>query len=657
MYKSRAETGNAWRWVAPVVVTAAVAGACALYVYYHPLAAPFLRASAQKLAHAALFAALAWAAWFAGHLLIRLVFRREESWWELELAVGLAAFGFAAFALAALGLLYPWVVRGVVLAVVALSAPTLWRTLRGARERLEARRDALSPGVLLLGAAALPFLAAVLVRATQPPTDWDVLVYHLYIPKVYAAAHGIVYLPRLVFASMPLNGEMMFLWAYQWDGLGAAAAVAPLVNVLTLVVTWRLARLWLDNFWAAMAAAVLLFTPVFAGSLPIADVDFIVATFVLLAFHLYVRGFARGRDAALAGLLLGLALGTKYTGAHAALAFVPLVALDLARRRLTLGRAAVFFGVALAVYAPWMVKAWAERGDPFFPALYGVFGGRDLSPEVAAAAMRWLRGMGMGRGLWDYVALPYRLSFLASNGYDKFDGFLLPFSIVALALACVWFRRWRLLLFAAAYVASWAFIGSQQLRFLSAAVALCAVAAAGVLAAAAAAFRKGGQTAFRVAAAAFVFLFGYWLNFPLAWGGVRALDYYAYGDADKFLLGATPCYAPTKFVNEELPRDAVVLMLFDSHLLYLERRAVYDSFWEASETLHHVQKLPDAAAVDAYVRSLGVTHLLICTQEPERYWHYYDAATKDHWEGYLDLYTTVIARPYGYEIRAVNPGP
>lgn len=603
-----------------------------------------------------LFIALVWAAYFVGRAVSLYIFRRRQSLWEVDVALGFAAFGTAAFVLAMTHLLYEWVARAAVLAAVALSAPLLWRYVRAAGSFLRQSIAGTSAGVVALGVVSVAFALSLLTRVGGlPPFEWDVLVYHLYLPKVFTEAHHFVYLPRLVYSSMPLGAEMMFSWAFLWDGLGAAAAVAPLFNILMVAATWRLARRYLDDLWAAAAAFFLLFTPSFAAAFGASNVDFVVGAFAVMALALYLNGLRRCADAALAGALLGAALTVKYTGAYALVAFVPVLCVDIAKRRLPLRYAAVFLITAFATVSPWLVKAFVERGNPVFPALYDVFGGRDLSAEAAAGIIPALRRIGMGRGITDYVLLPYRVSIQGGSGYGHFAGSLWPFSFLIVPLALIWFRRWRLLLFTVFYFAAWAFLISQQLRFLSAAYATLAVLTAGVFAAAADVFKGSARAVSRFVTVGSAVVLGCLLNAPNVLAGLEALRYYEKGGAETYLRERARHYAADKFVNDTLPEDAVVLMLFDNCLLYLERPAIYDSFLDASATIYDIQKLNTPAEVAAYVEGLGATHVMFYRVGASYFWNYYERSARRLWESYAARYTTVVYDDGYYEVRAVRP--
>ena len=641
--------------VAAVVATVSALASGALFFYHHTARVDALVILGNEAAHVFLFAALAWAAYFVGSLVYRSVFRQKRPYWEIQLALGFIIFGLAAFALGAAHLLYAWVVRGIILVILALSAPLLWRYGNEFGGLLKERLSKLTPGPLLVAAALAPLVAAILVRVGLPPFEWDSLVYHLYIPKVYAEAHAFVYLPRLAYSSIPLGGEMMFTWGYLWDGIGCAAAVAPLLNALMVVATWRLARRYMDNLWATAAAAFLFVTPSFLLYFPSAYVDMILGAFALMSLFIYVRGFKSYGDAALAGVFLGAALGIKYTGSYALIGFAPIVITDLIRRRVPVRRALAFLAVAFVVVLPWLGKAFVERGNPVFPSLYKVFGGRDLSPVVAEKVLEWQRSIGMGRELEDYAFLPYRVSFEANSGYENFDGFILPVSVVALLLSLIWFRRWRLITYTAFYFVAWAFIASQQLRFLSASFGLFAILAAGVFAYATARFKGVVRGALAFVLIGSVVTFGYAASGPsVCYFVPDAVKYIMSRNADGYLLQTVPVYRGDKFANENLPEDAVILMIFNDHLLYLEREAVYDSFFEASETLTHVETLGSPSEVADYVEGLGATHILTGQFSISYFWSHYDPATVVLWYAYLKGYTDVIYDDGEIEIRVIK---
>jgi hypothetical protein len=95
-------------------------------------------------------------------------------------------------------------------------------------------------------------------------------------------------------------------------------------------------------------------------------------------------------------------------------------------------------------------------------------------------------------------------------------------------------------------------------------------------------------------------------------------------------------------------------MIFNDHLLYLEREAIYDSFFEASETLNHVATLDSASEVADYVDSLGATHILTGRFSQSYFWSHYDPATVALWYAYLRGYTQEVYNDGEIEIRVIK---
>ncbi|GAH64968.1 unnamed protein product, partial [marine sediment metagenome] len=235
-----------------------------------------------------------------------------------------------------------------------------------------------------------------------------------------------------------------------------------------------------------------------------------------------------------------------------------------------------------------------------------------------------------------------------------FAGNLWPLSFLAVPLALVWFRRWRVLLFSVFNFASWALVGSQQLRFLGATIGTFAVLNAGVFAAATGAFRGTGRKIATALIAGTVVVGGYFIGFgylPNYWRGF--VDYQEIR-ADGFLSRWATCYGADKFVNENLPRDAVLLLVFDDCQLYLERRAICDPFLDASDIIYNVGELKEPGDVAAYVRALGATNVMNNKRGAAYFWGCYDRSTRALWEAYLREYTTVIYDDGTYEVRAID---
>ncbi len=131
-----------------------------------------------------------------------------------------------------------------------------------------------------------------------------------------------------------------------------------------------------------VAAAVLLSAPSIVLLMGWPYVEMALLLYTTLSFLALARFWDDGSQArgwlALSGVCAGLALSTKYT----ALAVLPALGITWGFWRLTDGRSRkqeagdmlVVCGIALAVWAPWLVKNWLLTGNPLYPFFFrGVY--------------------------------------------------------------------------------------------------------------------------------------------------------------------------------------------------------------------------------------------------------------------------------------------
>lgn len=611
-----------------------------------------------KLWHLGLFLFFWVAVYAVGRGVEKLIFGRASAPPDVAVAFGIVAFVLWAFALCAAGLAYVWVARVSVISA-ALAGIVV---LRGEFGRVPSRvrrwlaELGLPTAALLAGTAALA--APVALSAAHPPTYIDALVYHLAVPKAYAAAHGFVYLPCNVYASTPMGGSLFYLWPYLWDGLIAANASHLVATVLAASLTYRVARRWLSQFYAALSGAFVILSPVIFISMGGAHNDHFLVLFVAAAIYEYLnaenaRAGERGRRSASVGIFIGAALAVKYTAVAAVAAFVVVFVYDLIKKRVRLRDVAIIAGVGAALLLPWLVKAYVERGNPVFPLCYDVFGGRDFTVEQARRVTSWQMGMGRGRGFWDYVLLPYRVSVASGVMYEDFAGKYLPFLLPLAALGAVLFRKGgRVVAFGWVYLAAWAF-GPQQLRFLDGALPAFAVAAAGALAAADVGWGAQLARIWRaLVALAFVVVAGAAVV-PADLATLPRQLYLGGMPQQEFLRRWAAFYPAQEFMNRELPGDAKVLLLYYNETLYLERSAVYDSFLSASAILIGAEKARDEADLYELVRGWGVTHVHLYFHGEPRAEGFYSKDALARIRSFLSRYGVVLYEdPYSkvYEL-------
>ncbi len=542
----------------------------------------------------------------------------------LRALLGLGVISIAVLVIGLAGLFPPgwlaWVIMLVMLAGLLRWARDWWRDVSEGLTLAFARLPGAAVHWVVRGVLFL--LGLTLLMALSPPTTWDALTYHLAGPRHYLDAGRIVSFPENHFLGFPQVVEMLYLWLMILARPQAAALLHGGFGVLTLLTMLGLGQRLRRPSAGWLAAAILLASESVWAQFHWAYNDLALMAFTLAALVALLawNGAAvRQRDCylVLTGVFVGLAMGTKYTAAGAAVG-IGVLALWIAPRArvITLARAgAMVTAVALAVWSSWPLKNTLLDGSPFLPFL-GAAGFDRFD--------RWyyLRP-GTGYGLRDLVLAPLQAAIFGAEGispYNAATGALL-FGLLPLA-AVGWPQRdrteraliSRLLIFAVPpYLAwlygiatSWFLVQTRLLFPIFPALALVG------------AFAVEGLRDFpplrdllRLVRAVVVIalalaVFGSTLTFvrtnPVRVTlGLRSEDDYL-----RERLGTH--YAAMEQVNA-LPEDARVQFLWEPRIYYCERDCIPDSLID--EWWHARQLEPDPLAIAAGWREQGITHVLI----------------------------------------------
>jgi len=538
-------------------------------------------------------------AWGLGRRLIR-VLRVAAGPDELLLAFGLGA-GLLAWGVLILGLIGRLSTPGfAVLGLLALAAavPELRRT---AAARLSLPRFTLETGPALL-CAVLAFAAFhVFILASAPPTDWDVLAYHLALPKLYLRAHGLCAVPWLLHAHWPHLMEVFYsvplsIGCDQAAALWHAALCAVLVRAL-----YSAARRELGAACAWTGAALLAGQPALLLVATQAHNDGALALFHFLAC-LAVWEWSRtrwGRVLAVAGLLSGLAAACKLQGLILAAALAVWVCLRPASARERLRAVLIYLGCVMAVCAPWFIRSYAQTGNPVWPFAAELFGGLGNPAEAAAVCAR--------SNLWRW---PPDWTLLSRYGPQFL---LLPAAFTAIAagrpglalppfLRFLWVPAVPLLVLMAPYHEAW--------RFFLPGMPAVALSAAWW------AVRAGGRPGWRRLAAAAAVAFGVFpvlrssqnnQLFPVL--GLRSLARPGVAPREVYLERSLDHYRFYKDADARLGSGAKVLLFREIRGYYLD--ADYQWGDPINQTLIAYRKIADVASLAARLKELGVTHVLV----------------------------------------------
>jgi hypothetical protein len=543
---------------------------------------------------------------------IRLISRSEGLF--LSAGMGLVVNGYAVFLLGLTGSLAS---SGIALTLISLAlfAGAGWlRPLQIVPAAPSGRPIWELLASLLLGI----ILIACLMLTLTPEIGRDALIYHLAAPKLYLLHHGFYFIPGNAFTGYPLLAEMQYLLALflQNDILAKAMNYSILCGILLGIGLFARHVLQKQQFPGLSMLIFVSIPSVFAIS-HTAYNDLFVTFFILAALYSFLR-WSEDRLTVwliLCGLFSGAAAACKYT----ALLATPLGCLGilyLANRSgngapETLRRLSLYAAAALIAGSPFYLKNWIVTGNPFYPFFYGIFGGRGWDSDQARLFDFITQSFGMGRGFLDYLLLPWNLSLRAKMDSLTFDGILGPIFLLTLPFLAA-LRHWEkplqmILIYALLTFFFWAST-AQQIRYLIPIFPLLALVVGAILTRYQS--RKkifglllcivAGSLAFNVYYIAQEFMK---INPLRVAAGLESRD--------NFLSRTLPTYTMYHFVNQTLPPDARVFLIYMKNYTFLCERDCYaDEMFEA----HTIQKiLREEASPDRVsnrLKAAGFTHLL-----------------------------------------------
>ncbi len=549
--------------------------------------------------------------------------------WHLLLgaALGLGGVALLVLGLGLAGLLQRGLWIGLLLTMAAAGAVRLAAILRES-----GAQPAASTAFTWLPLLIAPFLAmGLLAAATSPGQIWseegfgyDVLEYHLALPKAYHEAGRITYVAENVYANFPANVEMLYLLAMVVHGDPVEAGTTAnmihlLLGVLAVAAAWATAREWSPA--AGVVALVALgsvgWMPYLAG---LAYVEHGMLLFGLVGLGTLAHRLSRKADSptddtshlgwiVAAGLAAGLACGCKYTA-------VPMITLPLAIVAALVPRRSpravafgllVFVAAATAAFAPWLAKNRAMTGSPVFPQAASVF---PASPAGwgEAEADRWARGHAPRP---EEAPLSARLGLLwhhvAGDPIQRFGPLILLAGFAGLIRRRLCAVDLALLIVLAVQLVIW--LGATHLYGRFAAVMLMPLtllAARGV--------GEGARAArvWRVVLAAGCAWNAAFAAALLSREPVQPLP------ASAFYEGQIPGLEHLALVNDELPADAKVLLVGEARVFYYQRPIGYAVVFNR----HPLSEALDRATSDHdlldRLREAGYSHMLVNWPEVAR---------------------------------------
>lgn len=584
----------------------------------------------------------------------------------LSLAIGLGVVAFLTLGLGVAGLL-SLMSAWTLLAIGGLLGVA--RLISSARDRSAtiAHIDGTSRGssgnlpwitIILKSLLTVPIAicaAVMFFGATLPPgslwlaeaNGYDVLEYHLQVPREYFVDGRIHFLAHNVYAQFPQQVEMLYLLLMHLLGDPYAAAIpAQILHALCGVATVAALAAWSPAGWARWIVMLMAATvPYLAYVGCLAYVELAMTFFAAVAAGSLgdlICSARSSQPASSRGLLVGagicagLAAGCKYTALG--LVVAPLViALFLAfqgpfRRRVA--GAAQFVLVAVITFSPWLIRNQLQTGNPVYPFAFEVFGGAAWSAEQAE---QWRRGHQVA-GARAGVAGRLALGWVETAASPMYGPAITAAAATALLFAGRRRAAWVYVVWLAGGLLAWGALTHMPGRFaIVLIVPACRLIAVGVEAAQMklAGLRADGLAPPSVAGMRAVVVFiTLAISLTGAVGGLHQLRKLILEQSDHWqrragigldeLVGRTMEFVRAQPIVNDTPPEAHVKLIGDAAVFYVTRRMDYTVAFNRDPWLEFVgdgsrdRAVRSPADAVGWLVDRGVSHVVFSWSEITR---------------------------------------
>jgi hypothetical protein len=496
---------------------------------------------------------------------------------------------------------------------------------------------------LLMVCALAGILAVEVILCLTPPVSRDALIHHLAIPKLWIRHGGFYETPWADFSYFPMNVDLLYLVPLLFGNDRVPAFIHLLFGWGTGYLVYRYLKDQAGNVWGLLGLLIFASTPMVIRLSITAYVDLGMIFFTTASVLSYLRwrdgGYEDVKWLLLAAVCMGLAAGTKYNALISWLflggAVCFLYARDTGKQLQAIRWGLIFFLVALAVVSPWLVKNLVLKGNPIYPLMDNVFsfvhGGRETAAFLTAGEAEKGGGYSLlrnrtllyGEEIWQILLLPFRILFEGrDHSPQHFDGVLNPLFALAIPCAFVGTRkgghRFFFFLFIVFVFLVSILMADVRIRYMLPILPFMTILAVMGIRNATEWLPSSRQSALRLAGRAAPFAIAVLLVANLGYlghqfTGIRPLPYILGEESqDEFLSRQVGSYPAIVFINRELPRDAVVYLLYLSGRgYYLDRDYIHHVGLETAIVKAMVSSATDAGTLGAFQRSLGGTHILV----------------------------------------------
>ena len=520
------------------------------------------------------------------------------------------------------------------------------------------RKHTENTAAFFLCAAIIMLLCMEIILNLTPPISRDALIHHLAVPKLWLKRGRIYEIPWANYAYYPMNIDLLYALCLYFKNDIAPKFIHLAFGMGTGLMIFLYLKPKYGRDWGLLGMVVFITTPIVIWLSTTAYVDLGMTFFITGS----VMAFIKWRDSEyqhirwfiMSALAMGIAVGSKYNALIAGFILNMLLMLSVVRdthKQTTALRYGVYFFVITAIVAsPWYLKNYLQTGNPFYPLFGGFFkslnhhavleaAGRQAIEKTPQVSLFKMREVLYGESIWETLLIPVRMFFQGKdNSYQYFQGSLNPILIVFLPFILFSRRyvkdKFVFIIFIVFFIITAFFLTAKQVRYILPVLPFLAILS--VMGIKEILDKLEERTLFsslrfgdKIKSTASVFVFAgvailLIFNFVYLTDRIKTINPFPYvmgkETREAYLKHHLLHYGAVEYTNQFLPDDAVVFTMFLGRRgYYLDRDYKNESSFGMATIRHMINNADDENKFIEYVRSMGVTHILMRTDLVNRF--------------------------------------
>ena len=340
----------------------------------------------------------------------------------ISAVLGMGAIIYITFILGLIGLLYkPIFIGGYVLGVLVFYK-RVFQMIMGLWKGKLSGVEYFLVGTLII------FIIMNLVVTMTPVADYDSMLYHLSVPKIYARHHEIGFIPDNPGSVIPEAPQMLYLTGIIIKDGVLAKMYSFTFGLITMLLIYSFVRRFFKTRKGALVIAVLFYTmPMTVISNTIPSTDLAVSLFAFGSFYcffLWMGNHGRGW-LYVSAILSGIAASSKISGIAVPMIILFGVMIETFRVGGKFSR--LFFNlftygiISFLMMLPFYGRAFLITGNPFYPLFCNIFSCIYWNDIINGLFIASMGDIGLGTGFLTFLLLPWNLT-MNTFSYDSLAG-------------------------------------------------------------------------------------------------------------------------------------------------------------------------------------------------------------------------------------------